>query len=127
MSVLLSSSASHDVSAFHGAKLGGFAIQKNCAKVSTPDRTSIYSSISDSFRKTVFEEFDMTGRDEPVTGSVVTFAGHTAIPCVCEAPPSSAPLFSRGGSKVVAEGITWQSLYLILLGQNLVLAEPEKK
>ena len=127
MSELLSSSASHDLSTFRGAKLGGFAIQKNCAKVSTPDHTSIYSSISDGFRKTIFEEYKTTGQDEPATGSVVSFVGHTAIPCVCEAPPSSAPLFSRGGSKVVAEGITWQSLYLILMGQHLVLAEPEKK
>lgn len=75
----------------------------------------------------MFEGDEETGLDDPVTGSVVSFVGHTAIPCVCEAPPSSAPLFSNGGSKVVAEGITWQSLYLILLGRHLVLAEPERR
>jgi hypothetical protein len=59
-------------------------------------------------------------------GTVLNLVGKVAFPCVCEVPPSSAPLFSEAGAKVVSQGITWQSLYLVLLGTDLILAEPEK-
>jgi len=37
-----------------------------------------------------------------------------------------APLFSAEGANVVSQGITWQSLYLVIIDKILVLAEPER-
>lgn len=49
-------------------------------------------------------------------------SGRTAMPCVCEA--SSRESNSEGGAKMVVEGVTWQSLYLVFFGSYMVLAEP---
>jgi len=62
----------------------------------------------------------------PQPGSVVGLVGRAAFPCVCEVSPESSSLFTDKGACVVAEGIKWQSLYLVILGKYMILAEPEK-
>mmetsp|Transcript_28707 Transcript_28707/g.83197 ORF Transcript_28707/g.83197 Transcript_28707/m.83197 type:complete len:1473 (-) Transcript_28707:109-4527(-) len=62
----------------------------------------------------------------PQPGSVVGLVGRAAFPCVCEVAPESSSLFTDKGACVVAEGIKWQSLYLVILGKYMILAEPEK-
>jgi len=60
----------------------------------------------------------------PAPGSVIQLAGSTAIPCVCETPASAAHLFASEEASVVAEGVTWQSLYVVFLADCLILAQP---
>ena len=87
-----------------------------------------HASISKSFEKALFDEDQSSDSyvfAEP--GTVISLVGHIAFPCVCEVPPSCAPLFSEAGARTVSQGITWQSLYLVILGYNLVLAEPERR
>ena len=62
----------------------------------------------------------------PQPGSVVGLVGRAAFPCVCEVSKDSSTLFTDKGACVVAEGIKWQSLYLVILGKYMILAEPEK-
>jgi hypothetical protein len=95
--------------------------------VRTPDSHSIYSCISEGCWGAVFEEDKDDTAAAPVPGSTVVLVGRTAIPCVCEVPPSSASLFSAAGSKVISAGVTWQSLYLVLLGSHMILVEPDQK
>lgn len=108
--------------------LGGFAVKRDGSTVVTNDPRTIYSHLSEFFLNATFDEDrDASWHVEAQPGTVVSLIGHTAFPCVCEVPPSSAPLFSEAGAKVVSQGITWQSLYLVILGHNLVMAEPERK
>lgn len=107
--------------------IGGFLVKTDGSLVATNDPHTVYAPLSEHFWNALFEE----DRDETFVearpGTVVSLVGHTAFPCVCEVPPSSAPLFSEAGAKVVSQGITWQSLYLVILGRNFVLAEPERR
>jgi len=94
-------------------------------------RRSLYASISQSLVTTIIEEQDTDSlhhRDKglPEAGSVVGLVGRTAFPCVCEVPAANAKLFTEEAACVVAEGVKWQSLYLVFLGRYMVLAEPEK-
>ena len=57
-------------------------------------------------------------------GSRVHLVGCPALACVCEAPASLAALLSEAGSGVVAEGISWQSLYLVIHEGSLIFAQP---
>ncbi|KAL7522681.1 hypothetical protein ACHAWX_007364 [Stephanocyclus meneghinianus] len=61
----------------------------------------------------------------PAHGSVVCLVGKAAFPCVCEVSPSFASLFT-GRTCVSNEGVQWQSLYLVVVGRYVVLAEPER-
>jgi hypothetical protein len=61
---------------------------------------------------------------EPVQGSIIPLVGSPAIPCVCETPACAAHLFASEDSGIVAEGVTWQSLYLVFLRGYLVFAQP---
>jgi len=104
-------------------------------------------TVSPTFTNLLFEEqtFSTTSNNSSSSlqiGSVVTLVGRTAFPCVCEVSKESDPLFADRGRFVVAEGVKWQSLYLVLLnnsnsasntnshhgtdeGGYLVLAEPD--
>ena len=62
----------------------------------------------------------------PEAGSVVALVGRAAYPCVCEIAKESSGLFSDKSSSVVAEGVRWQSLYMVFLGKHMILAEPAK-
>jgi len=72
---------------------------------------------------------ESSSRDDsrrPKPGSLVGLIGRAAFPCVCEVSPDAASLFTDKGSCVIAEGIKWQSLYLVILGKYMILAEPER-
>ena len=62
----------------------------------------------------------------PQTGSVVQLVGKTAFPCVCEVNKESNSLFTDGEAGVISDGITWQSLWMVLMGKYMILAEPVK-
>jgi hypothetical protein len=85
---------------------------------------TVFSPISQGTKTALFEEEKKS--TWPQTGSVVGLVGRTAIPCVCEVPAANACLFADGAPGVVSEGVTWQSLYLVILGSFMILAEPEK-
>ena len=61
----------------------------------------------------------------PEHGSIVGLVGKAAFPCVCEVTPTFASLFT-GRTCVSNEGVQWQSLYLVVIGKYVVLAEPER-
>jgi hypothetical protein len=82
----------------------------------------ISPEMNDALFAKIHEEEEESG--EPVQGSVIPLAGSPAIPCVCETPASAAHLFTSEDSGVVAEGVTWQSLYLVFLRGYLVFAQP---
>mmetsp|Transcript_51877 Transcript_51877/g.155692 ORF Transcript_51877/g.155692 Transcript_51877/m.155692 type:complete len:1076 (-) Transcript_51877:16-3243(-) len=95
---------------------------------------SIFSQVSPGLSSVIFDEeegkegYTSSGHDAdlPETGSVVGLVGRAAFPCVCEVAAEHASLFTDRGACVVAEGVKWQSLYLVLMGKHVVLAEPEK-
>ncbi len=107
--------------------LGGFAIKRDGHIVSTKKETCVYATISDHFLNAFFGFNGDISHVHADPGKVVSLIGHLALPCVCEAPPSSAPLFSPAGAKVVSQGITWQSLYLVMLGRHFALVEPDRQ
>eukprot|EP00533_Pseudo-nitzschia_delicatissima_P009654 CAMPEP_0116086566 /NCGR_PEP_ID=MMETSP0327-20121206/4921_1 /TAXON_ID=44447 /ORGANISM="Pseudo-nitzschia delicatissima, Strain B596" /LENGTH=1381 /DNA_ID=CAMNT_0003577621 /DNA_START=75 /DNA_END=4220 /DNA_ORIENTATION=- len=117
-------SSSEDL--YQSLKIGGF-VYNRIANETIPnpaDRKTIFSPISDGFDSALFGIDDSS--DDIKSGSITSLSKMTAYPCVCEVPPSMAPLFSKEGAKVVSQGITWQSLYLTIVGENLVLVEPER-
>jgi hypothetical protein len=112
---------------FRNQKLGGFILKRPRWIVPSQEQKKIFAPVSPPLDNVIF------GTDKTVPsyvdtkpGTVLSLVGKIAFPCVCEVPPSSAPLFSEAGAKVVSQGITWQSLYLVIIGHNFVLAEPEK-
>lgn len=60
----------------------------------------------------------------PEPSSLIDMSGKALLPCVCEAPAHLASLFSDETTGVVSEGVTWQSLYVVLLEDVLVLVQP---
>jgi len=116
---------------FGGVEIGGFIYNQSVGDL-TPnpsDSKTIFSPISDDFDNAIFSvdnKSDSPSQDI-TSGSTISLVGKIAFPCVCEVPPSMAPLFSAEGAKVVSLGITWQSLYLIMIDENLVLIEPERR
>jgi len=60
----------------------------------------------------------------PKPGSSIELIGRAAFPCVCEVSESQSSLFSSHGA-TVSEGVTWQSLYLVVVGKYMILAEPD--
>jgi len=74
------------------------------------------------YTRLLFEEEEISKM--PETGSVVPLIGKAAFPCVCEVSEKSDSLFQDKGRCVVAEGVKWQSLYLVVLEKHMVLAEP---
>ncbi|KAG7364009.1 hypothetical protein IV203_037211 [Nitzschia inconspicua] len=111
-------------------KLGGFVFNQSSDPIFPypADGKTIYSFISSTSDNAMFgvDKKDST-HVEAKPGAVLDLVGKIAFPCVCEVPPACAPLFSEAGAKVVSQGITWQSLYLVILGHDLVLVEPEKR
>jgi len=110
-------------------KLGGFIFNRSIDPIipNPNDCNTIFSPISDDFDNAIFgiDNNDILFVDIK-SGSVMSLVGKVVLPCVCEVPPSMAPLFSAEGANVVSQGITWQSLYLVIIDQLLVLAEPER-
>jgi hypothetical protein len=73
------------------------------------------------------EQEDPTSPTRPRPGAVVGLVGRVAFPCVCEVSNLSATLFTDQRACVVADGVKWQSLYLVFLGRYMLLAEPVKQ
>lgn len=86
------------------------------------DTSSIYANISPEMNECLFSEQSDIGK--PASQSFVDLVDCPAIPCVIEAPESAAYLFTDETNGIVAEGITWQSLYLVFVGHFLVFAVP---
>jgi hypothetical protein len=82
----------------------------------------MYSVLSLKAASAFFSTVSQT--ELPESGSRVHLAGSPALPCVCEAPASLAALLSEAGSGVVAEGVSWQSLYLVIQPTMLIFAQP---
>jgi len=111
-------------------KVGGFIYNKSIDQVvpNPCDNMAIFSPISNAFDTAMFGVDDsLTEKLDIKAGSIISLNGKIAFPCVCEVPPSMAPLFSAEGAKIVSQGITWQSLYLTIIEDNLVLVEPERR
>ena len=105
-------------------KIGGFAVTRTGSTVSTQAKDRVHAPISEPFLRILLEEGQRQMDTTP--GAIVQLVGQIALPCVCEVSPSCAPLFSPAGAKVVSQGITWQSLYLVLIEHNFVLVEPDR-
>jgi len=114
-----------------GRKIGGFIFKGSTDPIlpNPCDGKMIFSPISNHFDHALFGTESKFGSsaEDLMAGSITSLVGKMAYPCVCEVPPSMAPLFSAEGAKVVSQGITWQSLYLVILDENLVLVEPERR
>jgi hypothetical protein len=122
---LLKDLASTGGVALRNIKLAGVALSTTGSFVQTMDlhlSKQVWAPISSSLSTVLFES-GHTGV-LPEQGSVVRLAGSPAIPCVCEAPATLAHLFFGDATGVVAEGVTWQSLYLVFRDDYLLFAQP---
>jgi len=62
------------------------------------------------------------------SGQIVSLVGRAAFACVGEVSDENAHLFTDDSSCVIADGgVKWQSLYLVVVGRYMILAEPEKR
>jgi len=88
-------------------------------------KKQIYAPISSGLADVIFSDRREDEKEPmPESGSIIVLAGSPAIPCVCEAPATAAHLFIDAGTGVVAEGVTWQSLYLVFQNGHLIFAQP---
>jgi len=62
----------------------------------------------------------------PRPGAIVSLVGKAAFPCVCEVSNDHAGFFTDDTACVIADGVKWQSMYLVLYSRYMLLAEPEK-
>ncbi|KAL7541742.1 hypothetical protein ACHAXR_011634 [Thalassiosira sp. AJA248-18] len=81
--------------------------------------------ISSKFAIAMLDEGESSEKkaSAPTHGSAVGLVAHAAFPCVCEVSSTFASLFT-GRTCISNEGISWQSLYLVVVGKWAVLAEP---
>lgn len=91
------------------------------------DTRSVYANISSFMTDCLFSE--KGNDDQPVPRSVIYLVGSPSIPCVCEAAGAASQYFADDSSgAVVAEGVTWQSLFMVFLerqnSQFLVFVQP---
>jgi hypothetical protein len=111
--------------------VSAFALfNKNCIEGKKSTDRVLLSPLPPPFSSLLFDEetsSSATGSDIPQTGTVVQLVGKTAFPCVCEVTKESNPLFTDGEASVLADGIRWQSLWMVLMGKYMILAEPVKK
>ncbi|KAL7567749.1 hypothetical protein ACA910_000507 [Epithemia clementina (nom. ined.)] len=85
---------------------------------------SVYAPISQRLANFLLMDHVGGGGDSIVSGATLKLAGNPAIPCVCEAPASLSHLFAHDGSGIVAQGVTWQSLYLVFKDGWMIFAQP---
>jgi hypothetical protein len=111
--------------AMRDGTVGGIAVSPDGSIIHFAESfgaSDVYANVSRDVATAVFSR----GGDgeQPEARSTIHLVGSPAIPCVCEAPPSTAALFSDDVSGVIAEGVTWQSLYLVFLRGFLIFAQP---
>ena len=58
--------------------------------------------------------------------TIVSFVGKTALPCVCEVTDNGMKAFNGVASFIETNGVRWQSLYMVLLSNLMVLVIPTK-
>lgn len=86
------------------------------------------SSISSKLKAALCYQHDETFCDERLDyGDEVDLVGKDALPCVCEVNKESQSLFTDQRACVVADGVRWQSLYLVFLNRYMLLVEPVKQ
>ena len=104
--------------------LAGVALAKDGTFVQTMDwkfSKEIHSPISSRLTDALINSHSLASVNP---GETLKLAGYPAIPCVCEAPASLAHLFASEGSGIVAQGVTWQSLYLVFRDGWMIFAQP---
>jgi len=87
---------------------------------------NLLSCLSRTFTSALFVDKPQTNLFSPHPGAIVTLVGKTAFPCVCEVSEKYSSFFTDESACVVADGVKWQSLYLVLLNRYMILAEPDK-
>ena len=126
---LLSDPAAMDGTLFKDGTLSGIVISAQGAIVDMKQTTvpnlarRIYAPMSSPLNSSFY--LDSWGDSMPQSGLVVDLTEKIALPCVCEAPPEIASYFAVAGTGVVAEGVTWQSLYLSFQDGLLLVCQPK--
>eukprot|EP00538_Stauroneis_constricta_P012825 CAMPEP_0119551252 /NCGR_PEP_ID=MMETSP1352-20130426/4548_1 /TAXON_ID=265584 /ORGANISM="Stauroneis constricta, Strain CCMP1120" /LENGTH=1377 /DNA_ID=CAMNT_0007597273 /DNA_START=1 /DNA_END=4130 /DNA_ORIENTATION=- len=106
--------------------LGGFALLLDGTTKEFGDSKSLFGVVTPRVQQLLMNPI-LPGQMKPIdSGMIISFIGKTAIPCVCEAPASAAYLFSADSARTISEGVTWQSLYLVLSDGHFILAEPHR-
>lgn len=112
------------------AAIAGIAVFPDGRVIDTAKEGSIpevlkkmYAPLSSAVTKCIFDE--SLEKELPASGSAIDLTGNLLLPCVCEAPAALAHLFAASSSGVVSEGVTWQSLYVVITGSYLILAQPQ--
>lgn len=78
------------------------------------DTRMVYANVSSVMADLLYSR--RSDSDQPVPRSIVHLVGSPVIPCVCEAAGPAAHYFTDDVSgAVVAEGVTWQSLYIVFV------------
>ena len=111
--------------ALHSIDVAGVTFAEDGTFVQTMDpkyTQTVFAPISTPLSNILLSNGGVNGSS--VSGATLNLAGFPAIPCVCEAPASLAHLFAYQGSGIVAQGITWQSLYLVFKDGLMIFAQP---
>ena len=98
----------------------------NAAKYSLDDHI-VVAPLSTQQTTALLDQDGESVDRRPNPGDVVDLVGRVAFPCVCEVNEASHFLFTDQRACVVADGVRWQSLYLVFLGRYMLLAEPVKQ
>ncbi len=80
------------------------------------------SSISSELKAALCYQHNESFCDERLDyGDEVDLVGKDALPCVCEVNKESQSLFTDQRACVVADGVRWQSLYLVFLNRYMLV------
>ena len=90
----------------------------------------LISPLSEKFFTLLFDDeissTSISGGSVPKPGDVVKLVGRKPFPCVCEIDEGSESLVTNKDACVIADGVKWQSLYLVMLHKHMILTEPVK-
>jgi hypothetical protein len=105
-----------------------------CNKMTMASRKNgqnlLISPLSEKLSRLLFdEEVSLAANSKgqvPKAGDIVKLVGRKPFPCVCEVTEENQSLVTDGVASLVAEGVKWQSLYLVMLNKHMILTEPVK-
>jgi hypothetical protein len=80
--------------------------------------------LSEKFARLLFNEEDKSLPPGPKPGDSIKLVGRKPFACVCEINAESEVLVTNKDACVIADGVRWQSLYLVLLQKHMILTEP---
>ena len=86
------------------------------------DEKLSYIALSPAFSQILYNERGCLDESNQKEGKIVSFVGKTALPCVCEV--SNADKAKSRNSFIEPNGFQWQSLYMVLLSNQMVLVVP---